>query len=165
MRSTLKFICALAVAFTTMLLFRALVFTIYTVPGSQLEPQFKTGDRVLVNRWAYGLRTGGGGLFPYGRLWCQPVNKGDWVAFDDSLGNVLVGCCMALPGDTIRWNERTVIVPAKADCARHDYYFMGVLGLVREEQIIGRVSCVVYNHTPGFAFWHGYDGRRFLLQR
>ena len=31
MRSTLKFFCALAVAFLVMLTFRALVFTIYTV--------------------------------------------------------------------------------------------------------------------------------------
>ena len=163
MRSTLKFVVALAVAFVAMLLFRALVFTIYTVPGSMFEPVFKAGDRVMVNRWSYGLRTGDDGLFSYGRLCCQPVRKDDWVAVDDQAGNVMIGRCVALPGDTIRLQERTLIVPGKVNCARHDYYHIDPLGLIREEQIIGRIVLTVYNHAPGDAFWHGYDKRRFLL--
>ena len=59
MRSTLKFLLALVVAFAAMLTFRALVFTIYTVPDASVEPTFKAGDRVMVNRWSYGLRTNG----------------------------------------------------------------------------------------------------------
>ena len=165
MRNTLKFLGALMVAFVVMLLFRALVFTIYTVPGSTLEPDFKAGDRVMVNRWSYGLRTGGDGLFSYGRLCCQPVGKGDIVAVNDSSGNVLIGRCTALPGDTIQLQTRTVIVPGKLNCARHDYYHIGSVGLVREEQIIGRVALIVFNHAPGLSFWHGYDGSRLLLPR
>jgi signal peptidase I len=163
MRSTLKFLMALAVAFVVMLMFRALVFTIYTVPSSSLEPDFKAGDRVMVNRWSYGLRTGGEGLFSYGRLCSMPVEKGDLVAVNDSAGNVQIGRCTALPGDTISYQNRTVIVPGKQNCARHDYYQIAPIGLVREEQIIGRVALVVYNHTPGDAFWKGYDSRRLLL--
>lgn len=163
MRSTLKFITALAVAFLVMLVFRALVFTIYTVPGSSLEPTFKAGDRVMVNRWSYGLRTGGGGLFSYGRLCRQPIAKGDWVAVDDSTGQVLIGRCTALPGDTVRWQQRTVVVPGKVSCAHHDYYLFDSLTMVREEQIIGRVMLVVYGHIPGRPFWNSYDATRFLL--
>ena len=165
MRSTLKFLLALFVAFVAMLTFRALVFTIYTVPGSTLEPDFKAGDRVMVNRWSYGLRTGGEGLFSYGRLCRQAVEKGDLVAVDDSVGNVLIGRCTSIPGDTVRLEERTVIVPGKISCARHDYYHIDRLGLVREEQIIGRVSLIVYNHAPGHVFWQGYDASRLLLPR
>ena len=165
MRSTLKFLVALAVAFIVMMAFRALVFTIYTIPGSQLEPAFKAGDRVMVNRWSYGLRTGGSGLFSYGRLCWQAINKGDLVAADDSIGNVSIGCCTALPGDTIRWQERTIIVPGKANCAKHNYYLIDRLGLVREEQIIGRVFLIVYNRHPDSTFWRGYDPDRLLLPR
>jgi signal peptidase I len=147
MRSMLKFLMALAVALIAMLAFRALVFTIYTVPGSTLEPTFKAGDRVLVNRWSYGLRTGGGGsLFTYGRLCRRPVARGHWLAIENEDGSVLIGQCMALPGDTVRWYDRKVIVPGrKATCARHDYYSIRHLGLVPEERIIGRVSLVLYN--------------------
>jgi signal peptidase I len=164
MSSTLKFLLALAIAFVAMLTFRALVFTIYTVPGNTLQPTFLAGDRVMVNRWSYGLRTGGEGLFSYGRLCQQPVSKGDWVAIDDSLGNVLIGQCTALPGDTIMWQDRTIIVPGKtASCAHHDYYRISTFGLVAEEQIIGRVVLVAYNHAPGHSFWNGYDASRWLL--
>jgi len=147
MRSTLKFLVALTVALIAMLAFRALVFTIYTVPGSTLEPTFKAGDRVLVNRWAYGLRTGGGGsLFSYGRLCRQPIVRGHWLAIESEDGHVIIGQCMALPGDTVSWKERKVIIPGrKATCARHDYYSIRHLGLVPEERIIGRVSHVLYN--------------------
>lgn len=165
MRNTLKFIGALAVAFLVMLVFRALVFTIYTVPVSSLEPQFKAGDRVMVNRWSYGLRTGGEGLFSYGRLCRQPINKGDWVAVDDSLGRVFIGRCSALPGDTIQWQERTLIVPGIVNCARHDYYRIDSLGLVPERQIIGRVVLIAYHHNDSMPLWKGFDNRRFLLPK
>ena len=163
MRSTLKFLAALAVAFVVMLLFRALVFTIYTVPGSQFEPTFKAGDQVMVNRWSYGLRTGDGRLFPYGRLWQRPVCKCHWVVVNDSLGQTLMGRCTALPGDTVCWEDRKLILPSKAACARHDYYLIDRVGFVREEQIVGRVALVVYNHTPGSPFWRDYPVSRLLL--
>lgn len=163
MRSTLKFLIALTVAFVAMLLFRGLVFTVYTVSGPQFEPTFKAGDRVMVNRWSYGLRTGDGRLFPYGRLWQQPVRKGHWVIVDDSLGQTLMGRCTALPGDTIHWQKHRVILPSKAACARHDYYLIDSVGLVREEQIVGRITFVVYNHTQGSPFWQDYPASRFLL--
>ena len=165
MRSTQKFLVALVVAFVVMMMFRALVFTIYTVTGSTMEPAFQNGDRVMVNRWSYGLRTGGDGLFSYGRLWRQNVEKDDWVAFDDSLGHVLIGRCSALPGDTIRWQQRTLVVPGKVNCAHHDYYRIEPFGLICEEQIIGRVMMVVYNHTPGYVLWRGYDTQRILLPK
>ena len=147
MRSTLKFLMALSVALMTMLAFRALVFTIYAVPGSALEPHFKAGDRVLVNRWSYGLRCGGNGsLFSYGRLCRQPVGRNHWIAIEDDDGRVMIGQCIAVPGDTVCWYDRKVIVPGrKATCARHDYYSIRDLGFVPEERIIGRVTLVLYN--------------------
>ena len=164
MKSCLKFLLALAIALVIMLTFRALVFTIYTVPDSTMEPTFKAGDRVMVNRWSYGLRTGDDGLFSYGRLCRQPIDKGDWLAVDDSLGRVVIGRCTAVPGDTIRLQERTFIVPGRTTtCAHHDYYLVDPIGLVREQQIIGRVFIVVYNHTPGRVIWHGNDPSRVLL--
>lgn len=163
MRSTLKFLVALVVAFLVMLMFRALVFTIYIVPGSQFEPTFKAGDRVMVNRWSYGLRTGDGRLFSCDRLCRQPVRKGHWVVVDDSFGQTMVGRCVALPGDTVRWQERKIILPSKTACARHDYYLIDGVGMVCEEQVIGRIMLVVYNHTPGSPFWSNYPVSRLLL--
>lgn len=178
MRNTLKFLAALVVALLIMLAFRALVFTIYTVPGNQLEPVFQPGDRVMVNRWSYGLRTHGEGLFPYGRILRQPVGRGDLVAVNDSLGQVVICRCTAVPGDSVATNRRRgsaapmMIVPGVVTCADQDYYWMEhvnrkshgwKLGLIPEECIIGRVFLIVYNHDDRQPVWRGYRRDRWFL--
>ena len=81
----------MAVALVVMLAFRSLVMTVCTVDGKGLEPVFQAGDRVVVNRWSYGLRTGEkGGLFDYGRICRQDIKKGDFIAFEDSLRQMLI---------------------------------------------------------------------------
>ena len=171
MRSTLKFLLALVVAFLLMLAFRGLVMTIYTVDGNGLSPVFHAGDRVVVNRWSYGLRTGQtDGLFDYGRLCRQPVERGDLIAFEDSLGQVFICRCTALPGDTLG----QMVVPSLANCADQDYYWVEPvgkknplssrqLGFIPEERIIGRACLILYNHQPGAPLWKGYDSQRLLL--
>ena len=122
MRGLLKFIAALSVTMLLMLMFRALFFTLYTVPNASLEPQFLRGDRILVNRCSYGLRMGEDTPNGYSRLFRQRIGKGDITAFNfpiDTLENissnpVYVGFCSAVPGDTVRLNSRyRVIVPGR----------------------------------------------------
>lgn len=166
MRNTQKFLVALTVSLLVMLAFRALVFTIYSVNGTSLEPTFAAGDKVVVNRWSYGLRTGGGGLFSYGRLCWQSPAKGDHVAFEDSVGRILIDRCTALPGDTVTMPDNgQVVIPGKANCDAHDCYLMERVGMVTEERIIGRVVMVLYNHKSGSPFWNGYNGGRLFLPR
>ena len=144
MRSTLKFLGALIVALILMLAFRALAFTIYTVPCEGFEPTFLQGDRVMVNRWSYGLRTGGEGLFAYARILRSPVSRGDLVAIDDSLDHVIICRCTAVPGDSIKHeltststqgiaaansslftlHSSLTLVPGVINCADQDYYAM-----------------------------------------
>lgn len=179
MRVWLKFILALIVAAAAVVLFRSLAFTVYTVGGDGLEPALLKGDRVMVNRWSYGLCTGGmNGLFGYGRICAAPVETGDLVAFDspaDSSGGVFVCRCAALPGDTVRLDSGSVVVPGrKATCAAEDYYWMEALGRsnpadsrhfgpVPESRIIGRVCLIVYSHDDTMPFYEGYRSDRTLL--
>ena len=181
MKGVFQFLVALALAFLLMMAFRALAFTICTVDGEGLEPEFEAGDRVLVNRWSYGLRTGArGGLFPYGRLLRQPVGRGDIVAYEDPTDTthirVLLGRCLALPGDTVRYQGRSELVPSLKDCADADYYWIGALGknnptdsrqlgFVSERLIIGRAVSVVFNHNPQASLWEGWQTGRFFLPK
>ncbi len=75
-----------------------------------MEPVFLQGDRVLVNRWAYGLRSPFIQFTGYKRFRPLSPKRGDWIAFNapdttaslrPDTGEVCVGCLMALPGDTI----------------------------------------------------------------
>lgn len=180
MRSLLKFLGALIIALLAMLAFRAIAFTIYTVPGEGLEPAFLRGDRVMVNRWSYGLRTGGEGLFAYGRILRQPVKRGDLVAVNDSTGQVIICRCTAVPGDSVSIISKKasecakMIVPGTITCADHDYYWMQPinrqgnrsshrLGFIPEESIIGRVCLIAYNHNDSLPLWKGYHPQRWFV--
>lgn len=117
----LKTLLAFLVAAIFMLVFRALVLTVYTVSGDALEPCFVDGDRVLVNRWSYGLRTGGSRMFAYTRWFASPVEKGDLVVFNSPADSTLPvsrravcgGYCAGVPGDSIKTANTTFTVPGK----------------------------------------------------
>ena len=173
MKKWLSFLISLAVAFVVMLAFRGLVMTVCTIEGDGLAPQFMAGDRVLVNRWSYGLRTGKkGSLFDYGRICRQDVKKGDFIAFEDSVGRMLICRCTALPGDTIG----QLIVPGVINCADQDYYWVEAisrnnelssrqLGFIPEDRIIGRACLILFSRDPASSFWKGYRSERMLLPK
>ena len=82
-RNTIRWLAALGAGALAALLFRATMLTLCKLEGAAFEPFLLQGDRVVVNRWSYGLRTGAdGGLFGYGRWLRQPVRRGDIIAID-----------------------------------------------------------------------------------
>ena len=180
MKASAKFALTLVIAAALTMAFRALAFTVCTVSGTALQPEFIAGDRILVNRWSYGLRTGRmGGLFRYGRLCRSEVRRGDIVAFDsptDSLPGVFVARCRAVPGDTLNAADGPLIVPGTVTCADQEYYLMETvggtgksaarpLGLVPESSIIGRVCMIVYSHDDTFPVYDGYvRGRTVIIK-
>lgn len=161
MANWLKYVIAFASAFVLMLAFRTLAFSIHDVTGDGLEPVYKRGDRLLINRCSYGLRIEGNGLLPYSRLMRQPVGRGDIVAFEissDSIEGLMIARCKAVPGDTVRTNSGLTTVPGVKTCANTDYYWLEALnkqnpidsrhlGFIPESNIIGRVVTVLYNRT------------------
>ena len=177
MKKTLRFLLAFLIAFVLMMVIRIAGVTIYTIDGNSLEPTFQAGDRIMVNRWSYGLRVGGKeSFFGYGRIVRHPVCKGDLVAFEHPQDNsqILICRCAALPGDSVVHEGQKLIVPSLSDCADGDYYWMEsinpdntidshTLGFIAEERIIGRVFMVVYSLDPQESFWKGWRTSRTFL--
>lgn len=176
MPNWLKFVIVFASAFVLMLAFRALAFSVYTVEGKGLQPVYIHGDRLLVNKWSYGLRIDGGGMLPYSRMLRKPVNKGDIVVFDlpnDTIQGEFIARCKAVPGDSIKIQNRMVIVPGLKDCADADYYWLESLhprnpvdsrhlGLISERNIIGRVVTILYSHDDSKTILEGYRQERMF---
>lgn len=176
MPNWLKFVIAFASAFVLMLAFRALAFSVYTVEGRGLHPVYVNGDRLLVNKWSYGLRIDGGGIIPYSRMLRKPVQRGDIVLFDlpgDSIQGEFIARCTAVPGDTMRMQDGVIVVPGLRDCADADYYWLESinpknpvdsrhLGFISEQQVIGRVVTVLYSHDDSKNLLEGYRKERVL---
>lgn len=171
MKKTLRFLLAFLIAFAMMMVVRMIGVTLYTISGTGSEPVFQAGDRVMVNRWSYGLRVGGKDcFFGYGRIARQSVGKGDLVAFENPQNNdqILIYRCKGLPGDTIVHEGNTFVVPSLKDCADADYYWLETLdshqlGFIAEEYLIGRAFMVVYSRDPLEPLWKGWRSSRILL--
>ena len=176
MPNWLKFVIVFASAFVLMLAFRALAFSVYTVEGKGLQPVYIHGDRLLVNKWSYGLRVDGGGVLPYSRMLRKPVKKGDIVVFDipnDTIQGEFIARCKAVPGDSIKLQDRIVVVPGLKDCADADYYWLESLhpknpadsrhlGFISERNIIGRVVTILYSHDDSKNILEGYRQERMF---
>ena len=106
----IKWILALTGAIVIVLLLRGFAFTTCLIPSSGMENSLFPGDRILVNKWSYGLRTPFMSLFSYHRWLDKPVNKYDIVVFNNpaQVGepiidrrDIFIGRCIATPGDTL----------------------------------------------------------------
>ncbi|MFC2766491.1 MAG: signal peptidase I [Prevotella sp.] len=173
MRSAVRFLISLGVAWIVLLLVRALAFTSYTIADRSLEPSLLQGDRVIVNRWSYGLRTGGDSLFQYARILPSPAKKGDLIAFYMPVGmqksgrseNILIGRVAAVPGDTIAVYGKNFRIPKDCKTCSRSYQALYAIGpandscqfLVSEKDVVGRVCWVVYNFRNGIL-----DKKRWL---
>lgn len=105
-----KWIAVLAGAGITVLLLRSVAFTSYIIPSSGMENALYQGDRIIVNKWSYGLRLPGMTLLSYHRWNSKPVESGDIVVFNNPASasqptidrrETFISRCIATPGEDI----------------------------------------------------------------
>ncbi len=105
-----KWILAFVGAIAVVLLLRGFAFTSCLIPSTGMENSLFQGERILVNKWSYGLRVPLMSLFSYHR-WCeQPVRKQDVVVFNNPAAidqptidrrEIYISRCIGTPGDTL----------------------------------------------------------------
>ena len=105
-----KWIFAFAGAIAVVLLLRGFAFTSCLIPSTGMENSLFQGERILVNKWSYGLRLPLMSLFSYHR-WCdRSVRQQDVVVFNNpaAIGQptidrreIYISRCIGTPGDTL----------------------------------------------------------------
>ena len=110
MKRNLKWIIALAGAIIIVLLLRSFVFTSCLIPSAGMENSLFRGERILVNKWSYGLRLPLMSLFSYHRWRERKVEKEDIVVFNNPASTtqpvidrreVFISRCAGVPGETL----------------------------------------------------------------
>ncbi|MDR0745937.1 MAG: signal peptidase I [Mediterranea sp.] len=105
-----KWIIVLTGAVVAVLLLRGFVFTSYSIPSSGMENSLYQGDRIIVNKWSYGLRVPCMSLLSYHRWNSRPVKSGDIVVFNNPADRsqpaidkreVFISRCIAVPGEEL----------------------------------------------------------------
>ena len=105
-----KWIFAFAGAIAVVLLLRGFAFTSCLIPSTGMENSLFQGERIVVNKWSYGLRVPLMSLFSYHR-WCErSVRQQDVVVFNNpaAIGQptidrreIYISRCIGTPGDTL----------------------------------------------------------------
>ena len=104
MKQRIGILLAFVFAISVAVALRCVVFGIYSIPHDTQRPMLMAGDRVLVSKWAYGMR------LPWWkegeRKHAKSPQQGDWVGFSVHMPNANthqngIGCLMACPGDTV----------------------------------------------------------------
>lgn len=110
MRSLRSLFCLLLCSIALVMILRTCAFAVLTIPQDGEAPVLLQGDRVLVNKWAYGLRRPYSQWGGYLRYRSRKARRGDWLAFNcpavqpgalPDTSNLCVGRILACPGDTI----------------------------------------------------------------
>lgn len=155
------------VATGLLLVVRTMIVTQYAMPCNRYDLDLLSGDRLVVNRLAYGWRTPLPAVFGKHEVGKRPVRKGDLVAFVSPIANrqVLVERVEALPGDTIdiaasasagRENRRRFVVNS-------GYCRVGAY-VIPQCNIIGRIIGITYSIDPQAPFYRCLRRERFLLK-
>ena len=112
---------------------RGFAFTSCLIPSTGMENSIFQGERILVNKWSYGLRVPFMSLFSYHR-WCEsPVRRQEIVVFNNPAGirqpvidrrEIYISRCLGVPGDTLLVDSLfSVISPeAQFNPDKKDFY-------------------------------------------
>jgi signal peptidase I len=99
---------ALLIFFGVMLLFRSAVADWMYVPSGSMNPTIVEGDRILVDKSAYGWR------LPFTRVWLargEQPQRGDIVIFPSPEdGATLVKRVLGLPGETVEMRDEQLLI-------------------------------------------------------
>ena len=114
-----KYLKVLFTAVLIVLLVKAFAFTSCTIPSTGMENSLYKGERVLVNKWSYGLRI----PFTSSHFLEEKVPKGDIVLFNNPnpaswktpvfARELFVSRCVGVPGDTLMLNKELLVTGEK----------------------------------------------------
>ncbi len=123
-------------------LLRGCAVTSYLIPSSGMENSLFQGERILVNKWSYGLRLPFMSLWNYHRWGDSPVQKEDIIVFNNPANlsepvidrrEVFISRCIGVPGDTLLIDSLFSVIPSEKNAP--DQKFLYAYPREKEKQL------------------------------
>lgn len=123
-------------------LLRGCVMTSCLIPSSGMENSLLQGERILVNKWSYGLRLPLMALWGYHRWADSRVQKEDIIVFNNpanfaepviSRREVFISRCIGVPGDTLLIDSLYSVIPSEKNAP--DQKFLYTYPVTKEKQV------------------------------
>lgn len=118
-----KWILAFTGAIVVVLLLRGFAYTSCLIPSTGMENSLFQGERILVNKWSYGLRLPLMSVFSYHRWRERSVERQDMVVFNNPAGinqpdidrrDIYISRCIGVPGDTLLVDSLYSVISSEA---------------------------------------------------
>ena len=141
-RRNWKIAATLTGVILTVILLRSCVATSYLIPSTGMENSLYRGERILVNKWSYGLRLPFISLWGYHRWGDKPVRKDDILVFNNPANlsqtaidqrEVYIGRCLGVPGDTLWVDSLFSVIPSEKNAP--DQKFLYTYPRKKEKQL------------------------------
>ena len=116
-------------------LLRGCVATSYLIPSSGMENSLYQSERILVNKWSYGLRLPFRKLWGYPRWADSPANLSEPVI---DRREVFISRCIGIPGDTLLIDSLFSVIPSEKNAP--DQKFLYSYPRQRERQLDSLLS-------------------------
>lgn len=154
------FLMMLLIACLVLLVVRGLLLTQMSVPQSTGHPTLMQGDRILVNRLAYGLRL----PFTFGRhqqhVAAQSPQRGEWCVIEqpNHPGVYTLEQITAIPGDHIKISTNdadTCTLKPGMYATKHE--------IVQHRHLVGRPFCTTYSLDASRPFGQRLRTDRFFI--
>lgn len=113
-------------------LLRSCVATSYLIPSSGMENSLYCGERILVNKWSYGLRLPFMNVWGYHRWMEKPVGKEDIIVFNNPANlsestidqkEVFISRCLGVPGDTLLVDSLFSVIPSEKNAPDQKFLY------------------------------------------
>ena len=105
----------LLTAILIVLLVKTFAFTSCSIPSTGMENTLYQGEKVLVNKWSYGLRL----PFTSSHFLADRARRGDIVLFNNPIPldkespvfarGLFISRCVGVPGDTLMLNKELLV--------------------------------------------------------
>ena len=127
MKTIIDWMKALIYATIAVVVIKAFIMDVYTIPSSSMEKTLLPGDLIFVDKVSYGARI----PFTNYRLpEIMSIEHQDVVVFnypmeDEKVYNksLYIKRCIALPGDTLKIDDRSVFINSKEQKMREEIEF------------------------------------------